>query len=105
MHTLFALLVSAFQILYAAQVSTFGCTSRAEVAELQKLRPDQEAFEKLLYRQVVYGQCITIGQGAVVDGTLDPADSTVLRINAQRDPPGYMAPSGDFKPVKQEGRH
>jgi hypothetical protein len=102
MYILFALVISAFQTLYQAQVSTYGCTSSAEVSQLQGIRSDADAFQKLLYTQVVYGQCITIGQGAVVEGTLEKTDTTMLRINAQRDPPGYMVPLDDFKPVRAD---
>lgn len=103
MHIVFAVLASALQILYQAQVPTFGCTSGAEVAELQQLRADTAAFEKLLFSQVVYGQCITIGQGAIVEGAVEPTDSTVLRINAEIDPPGYIVPSADFKLMQADG--
>lgn len=100
MYTVLAVLIFAVQPLYQAQVSSFGCGSSAEVAELQHLRSDAEAFQNLLFTQVVYGQCITIGQGAVVQGTVEPTDTTVLRINVEIDPPGYIVPSSDFKPVK-----
>jgi hypothetical protein len=103
MYTIFAILASLVQMLYEAQVSTFGCNSSAEVAELQAIRSDAEAFQKLLYAQVAYGQCITISQGAVVEGTIDTTDTSVLRINAQSNPPGYMVPLGDFKLVKADG--
>jgi hypothetical protein len=103
MHTILAVLVSAFQMLYEAQVPTFGCNSSGEVSQLLSIRSDAEAFQKLLYTQVAYGQCITIAQGAVVEGTIEPTDTLVLRINAQRDPPGYMVPLGDFKLVKADG--
>ncbi len=55
MHTILAVLVSAVQVLYEAQVSTFGCNSSAEVFELQRIRADAEAFQQLLYAQVAYG--------------------------------------------------
>lgn len=103
MYTILAVLVSLSQVLYEARVSSYGCSSSAEVAELQQIRRDAEAFQKLLFTQVVYGQCITIGQGAVVEGVADSTDTTVLRINVQSDPPGYIVPSGDFKLVKVSG--
>lgn len=103
MHTILAVLVSAFQMLYEAQVPTFGCNSSAEVSELQSVRSDAEVFQKLLYAQVAYGQCITISQGAVVRGTIENTDPSVLLINARSDPPGYMVPRGDFKLVKADG--
>jgi hypothetical protein len=96
--------VSDAPVLYRAQVSSFGCTSRAEVSQLQKVRAHPEAFQKLLFTQAAYGQCIAIAKGAVVEGSVEQADTTLLRINEQRDPPGYMAPSSDFKAVKREGK-
>jgi hypothetical protein len=103
MYTILSVLILALQVLYQAEVPSFACSSTGEVSELQGVRSDREAFEKLLYTQVVYGQCITIGQGAVVEGTIEPADTTVLRINAQRDPPGYMGPRSDFTLIKTDG--
>lgn len=102
MYTLLAVVISAFQILYQAQVASYGCSSSAEVADLQRVRSDVETFQKLLFSQVAYGQCITIGEGAVVDGMIEPTDTTVLRINVQSDPPGYIVPSADFKPVEAD---
>jgi hypothetical protein len=99
-----AVLVSAFQMLYQAEVPTFGCNSSAEVAELRRLRGDADAFLQRLQAQMVYGQCIAIEQGAVVEGTIEKADTSVLRINAQKDPPGYMVPVGDFKVVRVGGK-
>ena len=100
MHAILAVLVSASQMLYEAQVSSFGCNSGAEVSKLQRVRSDAEAFQKLLTEQVAYGQCVTIPQGAVVEGSIaDPAASTLL-INAKSDPPGYVVPLKDFKPKK-----
>lgn len=104
MHMIVAVLVFVLQTLYQAKVSTFGCTSTGEVAELQSIRSDTEAFQKRLYAQVAYGQCIAISKGAVVEGTIETADSSVLLINARLDPPGYLVPRGDFKPVKAEGK-
>jgi hypothetical protein len=97
MYTILAVLVFAFQMLYQAQAPTFGCTSSAEISELQSVRSDAEAFQQLLYAQVAYGQCIMISQGAVVEGTIDSTDTSVLLINAEIDPPGYVVPRGDFK--------
>jgi hypothetical protein len=99
-----AVLVSAFQMFYQAQVSSFGCNSSSEVAELQKVRSETEVFQKLLYAQIVYGQCIMIEQGAVVDGTVEKADTSVLRINVQSNPPGFMVPLGDFKVLRVGGK-
>jgi len=104
MYMLLAILGSAFQVLYRAEVPTFGCNSSAEVAELRKMRADPEAFLKRLQAQMVYGQCIAIDKGAVVEGTIEKADTSVLRINADKDPPGYMVPLDDFKAVRVGGK-
>lgn len=96
MHALLVVLVAASQLLYEAKVATFGCNSSAEVAKLVSLRSDKEAFEKLLYTQVAYGQCIAIAQGAVIAGAPEDGNADVLRLGEQIDPPGYMAPSSDF---------
>jgi hypothetical protein len=104
MPMIFEVLVSAFQMLYQAQVPTFGCNSSAEVSELRKIRADADAFLQRLQAQMVYGQCIAIEKGAVVEGTMEKADTSVLRINAQKDPPGYMVPLDDFKVVRVGGK-
>ena len=87
------------QTAYQAKVLTFGCNSTSEVAELQRVRPDRAAFQKQLYAKIVYGQCIAIAEGSVVEAAAEPGDPTVLRIAARTSPPGYMAPVSDFKPV------
>jgi hypothetical protein len=53
---------------------------------------------------MVYGQCIAIEKGAVVEGAIEQSDTSVLRINAQRDPPGYIVPLADFKAVRVGGK-
>jgi len=100
MYPIISLLVFASQMLYVAQVPTFGCNSSAEVSELRKIRADADVFLQRLQTQMVYGQCIAVEKGAVVEGTIEKNDSSVLRINAQKDPPGYMVPLSDFKAVK-----
>ncbi len=102
MHTILAVLVSASQMLYVAQVPTFGCNSRAEVSKLQAIRSDAKAFQQLLTAQVAYGQCVTIPQGAVVEGSIAHTDTSTLLINAKSDPPGYVVPLRDFKPKKAD---
>jgi hypothetical protein len=94
---LLALLLAALQPRYEARVLTYGCNSTAEMRELRRLRGDPRAFKEHLIRQTAYGQCIGIGQGTVVEGTIEAADSTVLRIEARQSPPGYMAPAEDFR--------
>jgi hypothetical protein len=103
MHMIFAVLLSALQMLYQAQVPTFGCNSSAEVSKLQSVRPtDAQAFQKLLTAQVAYGQCVTIPQGTVVEGSIADSNTSMLLINAKTDPPGYIVPSKDFKPQKAD---
>jgi hypothetical protein len=90
-------LAAAAQVFYEAQVPTFGCNSSREVAQLQSLRSDTKAFQTRLYSQVFQGQCMPIAKGAVVDGMVEADDTSVLRVQRQADPPGYMAPIADFK--------
>lgn len=97
MYTIFAVLLSASPMIYVAQVSTFGCNSRAEVSQLQAVRSDAKTFQQRLMTQVAYGQCVTIAQGAVVEGSTAHAESSTLLINAKKDPPGYVVPLQDFK--------
>ncbi len=102
MHTILVVLAAATQVWYQAQVATFGCTSSGEVAKLLSVRTDAKAFQMRLYGQVFNGECIVIEPGAVVEGAQEKDDASVLRIQAQRDPPGYMAPSADFKARAKE---
>jgi hypothetical protein len=90
-------LAAATQMLYEAQVATFGCNSTGEVAKLQSMRPNQDAFQKQLMGHVFLGECIVIGQGAILEAAPEADDASVLRIERRRSPPGFMAPSGDFK--------
>ncbi len=97
MHMLLIALVAATQVLYEAKVATFGCTSTAEVAQLQSVRTDKSAFQMRLYERIFAGECIVIGLGAVVEGAVESPDASILRIQARIDPPGYMVPATDFK--------
>ena len=98
MHMIVAVLVLAPQMFYEAQVPSFGCSSTAEVSNLQSVRSDAKAFQKLLTTQVVYGQCVTIPKGVLVEGSIADTVSSTLLINAKSDPPGYVVPLKDFKP-------
>lgn len=100
MPAIFVILAGALQLLYEARVPSFGCNSSAEVHALERVRADTAAFRDLLGTQIVYGQCIAIARGAVVEGTIEAADSAVLRVDARLSPPGWMAPLGDFAPVQ-----
>jgi hypothetical protein len=98
MHTILVVLAAAAQVaFYQAQVPSYGCTSSAEVAKLQSIRTDNKAFQMHLLERVFNGECIVVTRGAVVEGAVEKADATVLRIQAKSDPPGYMAPAADFK--------
>jgi hypothetical protein len=97
MQALLALLAAA-STLYVAEVPTFGCNSSAEVAVLLSARSDAKAYQSRLASKMVYGQCIAIDKGAVVEAEVESGDVSVLRINARTDPPGYMVPAGDFSP-------
>jgi len=94
---LIVLAAAAQVLLYEAKVATFGCTSSAEVAKLLSVRADKTAFQTQLFERVFNGECIVIETGAVVEGAVEKAKASILRIQAQKDPPGYMAPLGDFK--------
>jgi hypothetical protein len=104
MTMILALLLPLFQTAYQAKVLTFGCNSSTEVVELQRIRSDQAAFQKQLYAKIVYGQCIAIAEGAVVEGVVERGDQSILRIAARTSPPGYMAPVIDFQPVAARTR-
>lgn len=88
---------------YEATVSTFGCNSTAEVLSLLSVRNNPEEFGKQLMAKVVYGQCVTIGQGAVVDGSADESNAAMMRIEVAASPPGLMAPASDFKLRQPDG--
>ncbi len=97
MPTIAAIVLAASQMLFEAEVPTFGCNSGAEVSNLQSVRSDTTVFQDLLTAQVSYGQCVTIPQSEVVEGSTDDAQPATLLINAKSDPPSYRVPSKDFK--------
>jgi hypothetical protein len=90
-------LVAAQMTYYEATVTSFGCTSIDAVSQLQKVRSDQKAFQAALVEQQLYGQRLAILQGTVVQGSIEAADSSMLRVNQEIDPPGYEAPRDDFE--------
>jgi hypothetical protein len=57
-----------------------------------------------LLEQQLYGQCVTISKGTVVEGSIETADKSILRVNMQVDPPGHEAPLGDFEIKATEGK-
>lgn len=97
MSTILAVLVAASQMTYEAKVTTFGCNSTGEVFKLQSLRSDKDAFDKQLYTQIVYGECIAIAQGQLLDGSIMDTDSSLLRVGVKDAPPGFIAPVDDFQ--------
>jgi hypothetical protein len=79
---------------YQAKVDTFGCYSKAEFAALNNIRSKEDEFEKLLYTNVMYGQCVVIAQGVIVSGSMQ--SESELLVGADVNPLGFITPSGDF---------
>ena len=90
-------LVASQMTYYEAKVTTFGCTSIEEVSRLQTIRSDQKAFQMALLEKQMYGECVTILQGTLVQGSVEDTDKSILRVNQQIEPPGYEAPRDDFE--------
>ena len=82
---------------YEAKVMSFGCTSIDAVSQLQSVRSDQKAFQTALLEKQMYGECVTILQGTIVQGSVEGADNSILRVNQELQPPGYEAPRDDFE--------
>jgi hypothetical protein len=89
---------------YTAKVTSFGCTSIAAVHELEKIRSDRKAFQMALMEKQIYGECVTILKGTVVQGSIEASDQSILRVNQQVEPPGYEAPLDDFEIKATEGK-
>ena len=68
-------LVASQMTYYEAKVTTFGCTSIEEVHRLQRIRSDQKAFQMALLEKQMYGECVTILPGTLVQGRSKPAIS------------------------------
>jgi hypothetical protein len=90
-------LVASQMTYYEAKVTSFGCTSIDAVSQLQKVRSDQKAFQMTLMEKQMYGECVTILKGTLVQGSVEAADKSILRVNQQVEPPGYEAPRDDFE--------
>jgi hypothetical protein len=95
-------LVASQTTYYEAKVTTFGCTSIETVSQLQNVRSDQKAFQAALLEKQIYGECVAILKGTRVQGSVEDADSAILRVNQEIDPPGYEAPRDDFE-IKAAG--
>ena len=50
-----------------------------------------------LLEKQIYGECVTILQGTLVEGSIEITDKSILRVNGQVEPPGYEAPRDDFE--------
>jgi hypothetical protein len=99
-HMLLATLFVTPQMLYVANTTTFGCSSIEEVAKLQRIRPDRKSFQTELYQQIFEGQCVEIFKGKVVEGSIQAGDSSILLVDRQIEPPGFLAPLHDFHKLK-----
>jgi len=89
---------------YTAKEPSFGCTSISALHELQKIRPDPKAFRMALTEKQIYGDCVAILKGTVIEGEIEPSHDTILRVNGHSDPPGYEAPLDDFEIKARETR-
>jgi hypothetical protein len=90
---------------YQAKVTSFGCTSIEEVHRLQTLRSDEKAFQMALLEKQMYGECVTILKGTLVEGLIETSDKSILRVNQRIEPPGYEAPLDDFEIKTFAGEH
>jgi heme A synthase len=99
-HMLLATLFVTSQMLYVANTTTFGCSSGEEVAKLQRIRPARKSFQTELYQQIFAGQCVEIAKGKVVEGSIQTGDSSILLVDRQIEPPGFLAPLRDFHKLK-----
>lgn len=95
----------AAETVYEAKATTFGCNSISTLSDLSRIRSDKGAFDQTLFQQMVYGECIAIAQGQVVDGSPVEGNASVLRVGAKATPPGFMAPSDDFQIKPADARH
>ena len=76
MNPLLAVALIAWQgTYYTAKVTSFGCTSIEAVHELEKIRSDRKAFQMALMEKQIYGECVTILKGTLVQGSIEASDS------------------------------
>lgn len=97
MISILAIMLAVSPSIYAAKLPTFGCTSDAEVAALQRLRDDAKAFQTELYQQFFNGECVQIAKDEVVEGAIDETNPSLLQVDKRIMPPGYLAPLADFQ--------
>jgi hypothetical protein len=105
MSNIVAVLAASSQILYQAQIPSFGCNTSAMISELQHIRLDEKAFEALLSQKAIQGDCVQFMKGSVVEGEIDDVDPSVLRVQTKIDPPGYLAPTADFELKEEEEKN
>ena|SRR5262249_50243644 len=91
------LLVASQMAYYESKVPSFGCTSIDALSQLQRVRSNAQDFRKALTEKQLYGECVEILEGTLVEGAIESSDSSVLRVNMQSDPPGFEAPLADFE--------
>ncbi len=92
-----AVFLIASQSFFEAKLNTFGCTSSEEVLKLQQIRHDEKTFRTELLQQIFYGECVEISKNAIVEGSPDNDDSSMLLVDREIEPPGYIAPSDNFE--------
>jgi hypothetical protein len=97
-------LVASPTTYYVAKVDSFGCTSIEAVSQLQKVRSEQKAFQAALVEKQMSGECVAILQGTQVEGSIEASHRSILRVNAQVEPPGYEAPLDDFELKAADGK-
>ena len=52
----------------------------------------------------IYGECVAILKGTLVQGSNEATDDSILRVNQEIEPPGYEAPRGDFETKAMDGK-
>jgi hypothetical protein len=45
----------------------------------------------------MYGECVTILKDTLVEGSVEPGDKSILRVQQRIEPPGYEALLEDFE--------
>lgn len=103
MQVLLAALLASSQGVYAAKVETFACNSALDVSSLVKVRADEQVFAKTLLQKIVYGDCVTIPKGQIVDGVSLDGSTEFFRISTELVQPGFIAPTADFEEEKSGG--
>jgi hypothetical protein len=92
-----ATIAVATHVLFAAKIATFGCGSMDELARLQHIRSNRNAFQNELMQQIFSGECVAIERGKLVIGDAQPGDTNVLLLDRAIEPPGYLAPAIEFE--------